>query len=592
MQKFQRFISLASKQNPKFLSPSFQGFQASNFQCPQQKAWSSSFFRNWDQYGNRVETVSHFLQMANELDGRNDVPGALQYYTKALENLTRYSTLQSILPSHEVSLIAHIYMRKGSIEYQEGKNQEALLSFQKARDFFAQCSGMELLTAECFANIGSLHLELGNCETAIKNLQMSYYMYEMRKSEEYVVKTAHALSLAFSKIGCHEESVQYLKKCIQIKVKLLGEKHKDCANFYMQAGEAMMSAKRYKEALESFKKALQIKVELVGPKHPDISKCYSQMGFAYSALGKSEDALQSFMTSLWIKQKSLGNGSKAVLEEHINIGNLHFKIGAFEKALESFETALKICNKSKMFERSAFIHYKLGSVYLKLDEPNAAIKRLEEGLKIKNKRLGLDEEPSLAEFYEMFGLTYFNMRKFDKAKQFYTDSLRIYIQENGKESEEAIRLYTSLGLTESFLNNHELSMENYEHALKGQIAALGEKHYKLGYTYHHIANLYYEKKNFEKAVEFYNKAIDSLAGEVNSDNVDFMEIHIDTAFAFREMKKFEEAIQNFEQAMHIAIQNFGIGYYKVTKIKKELQILYKKEGKFEQLEKLQRLLGF
>jgi len=310
------------------------------------------------------------------------------------------------------------------------------------------------------------------------------------------------------------------------------------------------------------------------------------------ALGKAEDALQSFMTSLWIKQKFLGKESKNLLDDYVHIADSYCEKNDLQNALDFYEIALKINIKNKTQEKSAYIYYKIGSIYLKLEEPNAALKRFEEGLKIKKKRLSFDEEPSIAEIYEMFGLAYFSMHKFEEAKEYYESSLKIFIQENGKESEDAVRLYINLGHTESYLKNHELSLQNYEQALKCQKAALGENHFKLGSTYHNIANLHYEKKYFEKAIDFYNKAIDHLVAERSSDHVDFMDIHIDMAFAFREMKKLDEAVQNFEQAMNISIQNYGIGYFKVTKIKKELQILYKKQGKFEQLEKLQRLLGF
>ena len=137
-----------------------------------------------------------------------------------------------------------------------------------------------------------------------------------------------------------------------------------------------------------------------------------------------------------------------------------------------------------------------------------------------------------------------------------------------------------------------MKLDNYKKALKGQKRVFAEESFHLGHTYHGLGNVYLRKKEHERALECYRKAIDVLVGFFPSDYAYFANIHTDMGIALRECEKYDEAIGNFEQALNILIQNYGIGHQNIVPLKKDLQLLYQKQGKFEQLRKLEKLNGF
>jgi tetratricopeptide (TPR) repeat protein len=267
----------------------------------------------------------------------------------------------------------------------------------------------------------------------------------------------------------------------------------------------------------------------------------------------------------------------------------HIEKKEWEIAREDLEEALDY------YPNYAEAMSKLGYIHIKL---NFSEKSKEEVLTLSKRALEISDKSSLTWLY--MGITYYYLKKFDKARDCCQKALEIdprykrawnnlgnvYLGKN--EEENAINCYKkalnidpqykevwyNLGITYRREKKYKKAIECYEKAL--EIDSTYKK------AWYNLGNVYFDEKKYEKAIECYIKAIEIDANYIKALNF--------LGTVYLKLNSDERAIECFDKVLKIDPQNkraltkLEIYYSKRTGKKKflcyDVENIYRKDKKY------------
>jgi two-component system, NarL family, sensor kinase len=187
---------------------------------------------------------------------------------------------------------------------------------------------------------------------------------------------------------------------------------------------------------------------------------------------------------------------------HKLIGNIYYYQGGYENALASFVKAATIYEQLDLL-------YEVSSVYNNIASVQRSLKNLEQAesfiLRSKQIRLELGRIKDVADDLLNAGLLWIELKP-ERALYYFDEAERI-------------------------LNESNITT-------------------RLPHTYNNIANSYYNSANYLKALEYYQKALQTAI--VNKDKIEEIRITNNIGFAFMMLNKKDAAISQFSASLQMA----------------------------------------
>jgi tetratricopeptide (TPR) repeat protein len=184
----------------------------------------------------------------------------------------------------------------------------------------------------------------GHYQETKKWVQIALELFEKEHESDLQLK-AHLfndLGLNYDLIGDHKRSLEYAEKALQIRQKLLGERHSDTARSINNVGGAYIALGNYKRGLGYFEKALKIYQDLFGERHRDTAKALNNTGGAYVMSGNYTRGLEYLERALEIYQDLFGERHLDTAKTLNNIGGAYGNLGDYKRGAEYTEKALKL----------------------------------------------------------------------------------------------------------------------------------------------------------------------------------------------------------------------------------------------------------
>jgi len=267
-------------------------------------------------------------------------------------------------------------------------------------------------------------------------------------------------------------------------------------------------------------------------------------------------------------------------EEHNSIGMSYMDEEKYDLALEEFDKALSIepdyidAIKNK------------GNVYYYQNKPDKAIECYE---------LSVAKDPSYWNGYNNIGNVYFDQGKIEDAEKYYLKAVE-YCKDD-------IMPYNNLGDILIEQERYEEAIENYRTALDLGLEN-GELHSQMGFCYWQISNRYIQEKNEDMAMEYVNKALESLgkAGDLDP-NDPYPHFRAGVIYFNFGADYFDKAIDCINTAIELAPENYTFFYSRgqICEAKGDMAgakddyekalTLVKDAGDAEMKEKIEKSLG-
>lgn len=512
-----------------------------------------------NRYEDAIEKYKEYLTLdPNNIDAYLHLAKDYQMLTRISEAMAACKKVIEINPNN-VTACARL------IDY-----YRLLRDYQSATRYASKAIAIDSQNVEALTNAGGLNYELKNYDEAIRlckraieiqpNSWLGYSWLSASYSEkgenekaievlEKYVNIDNTFYLAYLSLGAayvisnrHAEAVDVLCQAIQLKP--------DDVQSYQLLGVALQILGRQEEAVNAFKKTIELGLKT------DARRDY-QLACSLAKLGKHEEAIEYYKQSL--------EADENVASTWFSLGSSYFDIGNFEKAANCYQKSIQV--KPDLIESYPAIimtYERLGNYYAALEYVVTLTKLAQKtmlprlclnawGYKLSNysdtlENYLLANEQQLDD--QLKGLLYYFLGEVntskgfnEKAKDAYVKSHSIY--EHLSKVKPDYYVFWGLGSSYCGLKQYKEAIKTYETAINtdpnqpasyvklsflyatcpeaeyrnGQLAIqLAEKSCELT-TYNNdnclavLATAYAECGDFEKAIEYQEKAIKLVAKE-------------------------------------------------------------------------------
>jgi CHAT domain-containing protein len=246
---------------------------------------------------------------------------------------------------------------------------------------------------------------------------------------------------------------------------------------------------------------------------------YTNLGVTSTKLGRYSEALNYY--SLAEKSIYTKTDSDLYLSDiYVNKAIIYGYQKSYSNAIEYFEkgirnyTGIKNPDNRIRYNTSA-TYLNLGIVLYEIGEFNAALKYLEKSKEIKSRY----KLPELAFVDLNIAKAYVKLSKFNEAEKFFKESIDLLISEFGKYYYRLPEVYFEYGQYLYSTGKKNESLETLNKALSICKANFGEKHSLTSYSYKLIGDYYKNQSDFNTALKFYQKSLNSIVSDFNDPDI-------------------------------------------------------------------------
>lgn len=279
-------------------------------------------------------------------------------------------------------------------------------------------------------------------------------------------------------------------------------------------------------------------------------------GAIYDRLGQDDAALKVSLKALQIAKEN---------DESVNLGAIYSGLGHtyrklfdYEKSIEMLLTATDY-NKLDYGEFNlelAYTYNQLASTYTIVDEFEKAEEAAKKGLEIR-KKLYPRGNPEIAASLGTLSNIFYSQSDFEQAISYRKESIKEIKRALGDD-------HIYVGATILGLAGIQLDMKQFDAAEENALIALPimQKHlpedaFDLSRPYRTLGQIYYYKKDYDKALTMLDKAM--AICEIAKPDGHWLtsEVHAYYALTYQALGKLEEAQKNKESALALSLRIFG-----------------------------------
>ena len=431
-----------------------------------------------------------------------------------------------------------------------------------------------------YASLGSVHLNLGDFESAI-----DYYKRYLKIAKELGDRSREGeaywnLGNAHDSLGDYKTAIFYHERHLNI-VTELGNKSEE-GTAYGHLGNAQFGLGDFKRAIDYYERHLKIATE-VGDRSGE-GRAYGNLGSAHSRLGNFKTAIDYHERQLEIA-KELENRS-AEGRAYGNIGVSHCSLGDGKKAIEYHKRHLLFAEETGDKSGKGLVYARFGNAYFSLGDFKTAIDYYKRHQVIVQE-LGNISEEGVA--YCNLGTVYDSLGDYKTSLDYHKRHLKI-ARKLGNRFEEGTA-YGNLGCAHSRLGELKTAIDYHELQLKfakelGDRLGQGLANCNLGDVYGHLGDfetaLVHHERHLEIAKELGDRSGEGTAngnlgvthltlGDVKT-AISYNERHLKIAQELGDRSGEEKAYGNLGNAYTI-LEDFQTAIYyneRKLKIAKEL----------------------
>ncbi|CAM3943116.1 tetratricopeptide repeat protein [Flavobacterium antarcticum] len=310
------------------------------------------------------------------------------------------------------------------------------------------------------------------------------------------------------------------------------QKQIDSLKILLQQYESKNSSKRFSAADSTKVQLLELLSDYTFDTQPDVSLAYTRK------------ALQLSNTIHY---------SKGILYNNYILGMYYSNTGDYLLALKHLKTCDSVAKRFKNKIQIANISNEKGIVYSKMSNYPEATKHTLAALNYYEK---LGDLQMYGNGLINMGILYKHQNKFDKAFEYYEKALKVYDKVDKDAAHFAkAAIYSNMGQAYLKMGNKEKAIEAIN---QSQVfASKAGSPYLNAENSHTLAATFFRKKDYKKAIYYYEKALQSYDSINDKSGISKTKIHLGSAFfsdqqtanAFKynaEGLALAKAIQNLE----------------------------------------------
>ncbi len=262
---------------------------------------------------------------------------AIEHYNSAIELLDEDDINRYIIYSN----IARCYQVRCNYE-------EMLKYMTRAYDAtFGLVDDNDYHRATIYSNLGDGYAEVGDYDKAKECFDEALFIYD-KKEEESITLAYHIASMGYVTFinKEYEKSIEYNKRALDMRLRIVGEKSQLTASVYNQLGRAYTYTGRFSEARELIFKAFDIR-KLLGDDKPSDEMASSLYAIGELLLfeGRYSEAEQYLMDSIAQYTEVYNDQHTLVARSLHTLGVVYKRSGDLSRGVSYLNAALAIRTK-------------------------------------------------------------------------------------------------------------------------------------------------------------------------------------------------------------------------------------------------------
>ncbi len=136
-------------------------------------------------------------------------------------------------------------------------------------------------------------------------------------------------------------------------------------------------------------------------------------------------------------------------------------------------------------------------------------------------------------------------------------SLSIRKEISGEDNSDTATTYNNIGIVYAYLGDYDKALEYYNKALSILQKILGEEHPDTAMSYNNIGTVYAYLGDYDKALEYYNKALSIRQKVLGEEHPDTAMSYNNMGSVYDELGDYDKALEYYDKALSIRQKVLG-----------------------------------
>ena len=500
----------------------------------------------------------------------SDVHKALHQFDKALEYARKALEISITLYGEQHAKVASCYNGIGNIYFDQNK-------FDEAREYYERSLAIDIAVfGEKNARIASYYGDIARVYEKQEQFDKAFKYLELALNISKEISDYHNMTLLYNKIGLvyyaenkYQQAIEYHMECLQYAHSTYGENHLDTALYCFNLGLSHFYLGNYQIAKEYNDSSMRTRQQLTGEETDDVVQNYYLGGMIFKELGQDTLALE-----IWKKAETiligLGRNNSVLADILVEIGKIYYDpkspVKNYYESIEYNKRALEIYHEiyGANNNNTANCYYYLGVAYRRYEYYDHAADCFEKEIQIIRILRG-DNDKRVADGYKTLAELYYKRfpgHDYEKAIYYYKKELEIRLSLAGENDLDVAACYHAIGRCYNRISEYEAALEYHGkgHQIKKDI--LGENNDETKRAYDAIkdvaesleykiaksGDVFKENREYEKAIECYNRAIQTIQQYLD-DTLSLFIYHFRLARLYAAAGNFQKALDCYD--MHV-----------------------------------------
>ncbi|KAF2315195.1 hypothetical protein GH714_038394 [Hevea brasiliensis] len=439
-----------------------------------------------------------------------------------------------------------------------GDNPNKALDYaSRASVSFERCSGSGLELTMSLHVLAAIYCSLGRFEEAVPVLERSIEVLDSTDGLDHALaKFTGYMQLGdtYSMLGQLDRSISCYESGLKIQIEAFGVLDPRVAETYL--AEAYVQAMQFDEAEKLCKKILEIHRNHSPPASLEEAIDRRLMALVCEAKGDYESALEQLVLASMAMIATGQDNEVAAID--ICIGNIYVSLCRFDEAIFSYQKALTVFKSTKGDNHptvaSAFI--RLADLYYKTGKIRESKSYCENALRIYARPAPETATEEIAVGLTEISAIYESLNEPEEALKLLNEAMKLLEDRPGQHSTIA-GIEAQMGVMFYMVGRYGEAQSSFESSVAKLRASGDSKSAFFGIVLNQLGLASVQQYKIDKAAELFEEAREILEQEYGSCHLDTLGVYSNLAATYDAMGRVGDAIEILEYILKVREEKLG-----------------------------------
>lgn len=417
-------------------------------------------------------------------------------------------------------------------------------------------------TLRILLGLANMYNELTQYESEIVCLENMIAFFRENpdyQDESTYANILHRAAVAHRNVYGYGESEKYIKEAIEVYLKVQEKETPEVVFAYFDMVRLYFEGERYEDAVEYGELTLDLVKKVFAADSLEVFNAMNQLELAYCKIEAYDEAVKMVLERVELVRNKEDRTDADLIVVYTHVAQIYKFKGDYRKQIEWLEMAIALeqTQDSARSTSMADLLFTMGEAYRlwgdECDDIDISIKAKDTLLRAADiyeeceslSNYSYSEIANWATCYLYVSNIYSQLKEYDEALTFVETAEILY--KVNKDINNQVLCYNSYAMIYDDMNSQDKAIEYYNKALD----ILDEDDINRYIIYSNIARCYQNISDFEKMLQYMTKAYDITFGLLDENDAHRSNVYSNLGDAYLEVGDFGRAKECFDEALYI-----------------------------------------